>query len=257
MKIGVCSGVSGAAVVKRTGYDYLEENFARISGLTDEEFESVYNQYKSVGITVYATNGFMPNGISIYQPDALDIIEKHAKRGFERVSRLGVKVCVVGSGKQRMMGGLVSRKEAEIRFVEILKMIGDMAKEYGIRLAIEPLKFEETDFIHTVAEANELAVRSGRENVGSLVDFYHFYLNGEKDDGVECARGRLFHAHIARPNADRRMPSEAELPTLRKWAEMLKNVGYTGGISLEGNMGEDYEKTLRDTLPLMDCFKKI
>ena len=136
---------------------------------------------------------------------------------------------------------------AKARFVEMLRICGEEAAKYGIRLVIEPLYRNDSNFIHTVAEAVELARMSGCDNVGALVDFYHFSMNGEDEHGLECARGMLFHAHMAR-TGDRRMPREENAEQVKVWLQMLKDIDYHGEIALEGkfdteNLLADFAKT--------------
>ena len=102
----------------------------------------------------------------------------------------------------------------------------------------------------------ELAERSGSQAVGALVDFFHFYMNGESDDVLLCAKGRLYHAHIARPAPDRRVPTADDMPTLRKWAQMLSDIGYDGGLSLECAYSEDYEGDLRAAAAVLSVFRE-
>ena len=90
----------------------------------------------------------------------------------------------------------------------------------------------------------------------TLVDFFHFYMNGESDDGLLCAKGRLYHAHIARPAPDRRVPTADDMPTLRKWAQMLSDIGYDGGLSLECAYSEDYEGDLRAAAAVLSVFRE-
>ena len=53
----------------------------------------------------------------------------------------------------------MSYSDAEDRFVDILKIIGEEGARLGIRLAVEPLNRDETNFINTVGEATRIAAR--------------------------------------------------------------------------------------------------
>ena len=146
-------------------------------------------------------------------------------------------------------------EEYEAKFVSFVASVADVAAKNGIKIAIEPLARAETNLINLVSESVAVAKRTGKKNVGAMVDFFHFFMNG--DDGIGCAEGLLFHAHLARANADRLMPTDkSELPTLEKWAAMLRGIGYSGDLSLEGFFGDDLEKTLIKTRPLLDVFLK-
>lgn len=257
MKIGICNGKNNAELIVKNGYDYIEENLTAIGNMTEADFENLVSFYKEKNVTVYATNGFFPGSINLYEADSLTKIQEWINIAIPRAARLGVKICVLGSGKARNIPESTPRKEAEERFTEIVRLVGQKAKEFDIEIAIEPLSFKETNLVNFVSEAVYFAEKSGCDNVGALVDFFHFYMNGEKDDGLLCARGKLIHAHIARANPDRQMPTPEELPTVIKWANMLKEIGYDGNLSLEGGYGSDFEATIKTTLSVLSCFKEI
>jgi sugar phosphate isomerase/epimerase len=165
---------------------------------------------------------------------------------------MGVKICVLGSGGSRAIPEGADPEEIWNKFTAIVAEVGRIAEKHGIRIAVEPLRHKETNLIHTVAEAMDVALRSRAENVGALVDFYHFHMNGEADDGLTPAGKRLFHAHIARPNEDRRMPMEEDIPTVDKWVAMLRDVDYCGNLSLEGKIDSS---SLKETKAIVDRFR--
>ena len=255
MKFGVCCGVNNALTLKNAGYDYIEANFTSITTLSEQDFDAMLTEAGSLALPVYATNCFFPGDIDLYGEGAQQRVSEYAARGFSRVAKLGVKMCVIGSGKARNIPDGEDRAVIEQKFTDLLSVLGELAMPYGIKIAIEPLSFNETNFINKVGEAVALAEKCGKSNVGALVDFFHFHMNGEADDGLLCAKGRLFHAHIARPN-DRQMPTENELPILEKWAALLAEIGYDGTLSLEGGYGKDFQQTLENTRPLLSVFGK-
>ena len=147
------------------------------------------------------------------------------------------------------------REAFEEKFVSFVASVADIADGYGIKVVVEPLARAETNLVNLVSESVAVAKRTEKKNVGAMVDFFHFFMNG--DDGLGCAEGLLFHEHLARANADRLMPTDkTELPTLEKWAAMLRAIDYRGDLSLEGFFGDDLETTLIKTRPLLDVFLK-
>ena len=255
MKFGVCAGKDRLETVINCGYDFIEEHLANIGNMTDEEFNALVSFYEKNGAAVYSTNGFFPGSVSLYGEGAFDAVKSWISVALPRAARLGVRVCVLGSGRARNIPDGLSYEDAEKSFVEIVRLIASAAADYGIKIAIEPLSFSETNFINFVRDAVDIAEKSGCENVGALVDFFHFYTNGEKDDGLLCAKGRLFHTHLARPNPDRRMPEPDDLPTVKKWADMLKEIGYDGALSLEGSFKPDFGQSVKSTRALLSCFE--
>lgn len=255
MKFGVCGGVGNAALIREIGFDYIEENLCRIATMDDAAFADVAARYEKLGLPVYAYNGFFGGDVQLYSADISEI-QAYVERAFVRAAALGGKVAVLGSGRVRNIPDGMSPEAAKERFAAILAVCGESAQKHGLRIAIEPLRRAESNFIHTVADGCELAERSGSQAVGALVDFFHFYMNGERDDGLLCAKGRLYHAHIARPAPDRRVPTAQDAPILRKWADMLRKIGYSEAISLECSHSDDYEGDLRTAAETLAVFRE-
>ena len=257
MKKGVCGNTNMAETIKRSGYDYVEENFSLLAAMTNEEFEQTVRKYKDIDIPVLATNGFFPGGFELYGDGDREKAASYVRRTMPRAAALGVKTVVIGSGRQRSIPVCKDRAECEEIFVCIVQDVAECAKEYGIDVVVEPLNRKETNFILTVADGAAIARKTGMDNVGVLVDFHHFTQNGERDDGLLCAEDLLWHAHLARPNDDRLVPtSPSDLPALQKWAKLLKDINYCGNISLEGLFADEIGKTLTLCRPLLDVFDK-
>ena len=135
-------------------------------------------------------------------------------------------------------------------------MMADEAKQYGIKIIIEPLNAEETDVVQTVADGLKAVADSKRDNVVTLADFYHVFRTGETLDAIENNGGALQHLHIARANMDRKYPhTDEDKAQCKVWADALKKAGYDETISLEGGLPEgEVEEVLRNVFELMQIF---
>lgn len=257
MKIGVCGGIEKAIIAKSIGYDYAEENLNKLAKLSDKDFAILVKAYEKLDFPVYSFNCFFGPENLLYEDDSLTNIKAYAEFVTARAAALGGSVCVVGSGKARNVAEGMDRAFCEQRFVDILKVCGEAAEKNGIILAIEPLSPKETNLINKVHEGADFARRSGSKSVGVLVDFFHFFMNNEGDDGLVGSEDILWHAHLARANVDRMMPAEEDAPTVAKWVDMLKAANYKGHISLEGKYGDDFEVGMTATLPFVAPFKSV
>ena len=114
----------------------------------------------------------------------------------------------------------------------------------------------ERNFINTVDEGAAMCRMTGHSSVGLLVDFYHFYMNGEDLDELGRAADILWHAHIARPSRDRGAPKEKDIPAITEYAEVLKRIGYNARLSLECNWQNGVDKDAGDALKVMSVFRK-
>ena len=255
MKIGVCGGIDKAPIIKKLGFDYIEENMSEILELSDTEFADRVKKYRNLGLPVYSFNVFFGKDIQLYSDEFFAELEEYGRKAFSRAKALGGSVCVIGSGKARNIPEGISREDAEARFVDILSTLGGIAEEYGIKLAIEPLNSGETNFINKVGEAAVIARRVGRKNVGSIVDFYHFSVENECDESLLSCGDMIMHAHFAMPKSRKSVPREEDVATLAHWAELLRRINYSGTISIEAHY-DDFESELADGAKHIDPFRK-
>ena len=255
IRFGVCTSVENAALIKEAGYDYLEYSFQNLVRMSEEEFLVFCTELETAGLKAEAFNGFFPASISLTGENVdMEQIAAHAGKGFSRASRVGGKIAVLGSGAARRIPEGFDRDTAYRQFMEVLDLCGTIAGTYGMEVALEPLNTGETNLINTVAEGIEICRRVNNPCVKCLADFYHVFRSGETLEAVETAGTMLNHVHLARPNADRAMPLEEDIPALRCYAESLKKCGYSGRLSLEGVFLPDFETAVRKTRRMLDVF---
>jgi len=255
MKIGVCGGIDKAPIIKKLGFDYIEENMSKILALSEYEFADRVREYKALELPVYSFNVFFGKDIRLYSDEFFASLEDYGRKAFSRAKALGGSICVIGSGKARNIPEGMSREFTETRFVDILSTLGGIAEEYGIKLAIEPLNSGETNFINKVGEAAVIARRVGRKNVGSIVDFYHFSVENESDESLLSCSDVIMHAHFAVPKSRKAVPNAEDIPTLAHWAELLRGINYSGAISIEARY-DDFESELGEGAKHIDPFRK-
>jgi sugar phosphate isomerase/epimerase len=125
--------------------------------------------------------------------------------------------------------------------IEYLKRAGDIAGEYGLKLAIE--FNSQHDVLNSVAVLRQLIEGAGKPNCGYLVDAYHFTRSGAGGRGFEvfpAERIYCFQYSDVSPNpvTGVRRPTDRLAPGkgIVKWREMLgllAEKGYTGYLSYE------------------------
>ena len=257
MKIGVCGGgINEWKKITPVGYDYCEGNLSYFASYSEEDFAETLKQAEKLPIFVETTNGFFAGDVKLYEVDNA-WLKSYCERAFSRAAKLGVKVSVLGSGGARRIPDGMGISQAQKRFAEILNVCGDVAGEYGIKIAIEPLRYAECNFINTVSDSMELVLQTNHPCVGTLVDFFHFYSNGEPLSELDGLGDKLFHTHIARPNPTRGVPRGEDTVILQQWAEKLKQIVYRGRMSLECSWAPDYVTAMQNAYEIMNIFREV
>jgi 2-keto-myo-inositol isomerase len=125
--------------------------------------------------------------------------------------------------------------------VEVLRDLGDIAAEVGVRLSFEMLGFGWCS-VRTPRGAWEIVQKTGRDNVGLAVDCAHVYSGGgllDELDALDPARTFTFHLDDledlpkeAITDAKRLLPGLGVIP-LAEICQRLQNLGYDGDCSVE------------------------
>ena len=235
MKIGFCAKLDRIDEVAAAGFDYIEPPVSAAAAWTEEEFEKYLAIVKNASIPVPSFNVLFPGEIALFAPGAEERISQYLRGAFARVQKLGGRVVVFGSGRSRRRPEELPYGDAFRRLVEITRLIGDIAGQYGITIVIEPLNRSETNMINSVAEGACLAAAVNHPQVKLLADYYHIAVEGHAPEDL-ARLGGIAHCHIATLNG-RRAPLEAEAGFKTLFAAM-KQTNYDGLISVEGGIDD-------------------
>ncbi len=125
--------------------------------------------------------------------------------------------------------------------IEFLKRAGDIAGEYGLKLAIE--FNSQHDVLNSVAVLRTLIEGANKPNCGYLIDTYHFARSGASGRGFEELPAEKIYCFqysdlSADPVTGVRRPTDRLAPGkgVVKWREvlgLLAEKGYTGYLSYE------------------------
>lgn len=135
----------------------------------------------------------------------------------------------------------VSREENVKENVRVLQELSGIAEGYNVALAFEFLGQTRCS-VQTLELANEIITRVARENVGLVIDTFHFYAGGSKLESIEeLDAERLYILHIndaedlprgELEDRHRLMPGQGILP-LDETIGALKRAGYDRVASVE------------------------
>ena len=102
MRFGTCVGFDKLESAAKLGYDYLESNLGHIKSLSEQELKETKAMLDGYGAKLEAANCFFPGEIHLAGEDAdIEIIRDYTRRAFDNAVFLGIKTCVLGSGRSR------------------------------------------------------------------------------------------------------------------------------------------------------------
>lgn len=228
MRIGVTS-IEHAAAAAKMGFDYLEVNASNLSKLSEEEFEKTLICIQESGLPAETCNVLF-HDIQLLSDEGRGRLESYLHDIFQRLKRVGVQLAVFGSGGARNRPKELPFAEGWRRLCEVTRVIGSVAGEYGMSVAVEPLRRAETNMINTVIEGASLASAVNLPNVWTLADSYHMFMDAEPLEDIRIV-GRLNHVHTALRDG-RCYPTYAD-GQLRLFMNELHEIGYDGRITIE------------------------
>lgn len=238
MKYGICSSdPAQIADARKAGFEYVEGWAPTVTqpGKSEAEFEDAVAKIERGGLPVQSVNGFLINGLVCIGKDAdHDRVVEYADEVLHRLAKVGVSICVFGSGWARKIPEGWPREKAEEQFSDLLRRLGPVAVDSGVKIAIEPLRHAECNLVNTVDEAARFAAATGSPAIGALADFYHWSQNGETDQTIIAAKDCFLHAHVA--TAAKRLSPGMEECDFTPFFRALSRIGYDGRMSIEGSM---------------------
>jgi sugar phosphate isomerase/epimerase len=227
--------------LQKLGYDYIELMASEIASLNTAEFDRLKNLIGAAGIGADAVNVFIPHGLRVVGEDAdLPRVVEYAKRCFDRLAEINTSTVVFGSGAARNIPQGFSVETAKGQFCETLAALSELAYQYSISLAVEPLNKNECNFINSLTEGLEIVHRVSENNVGLTADYYHLHSDPELYENLVRGGNRILHTHFAEP-VGRVYPTERRTE-YEPFFEGLRKIGYDGCMSLEAGS----EDILRD-----------
>jgi sugar phosphate isomerase/epimerase len=225
--------------VARWGFDYAEI-FPALLGpphADDPEVEGAARaKILAAGVQSKTMCGFLPDpealGLMVVGPDADPVrLRAYAARVFLRMERINCELMVFGSGTARTIPDGFPTDEAHRQFAEYLTVCADLAEPHGIRIAIEPQNYTDTNLVHTVPDALVFAKEVNRRSVQVMADFFHMVLNEEPLSDLTDAGSALIHGHIAEPGRGRPQTTPADH---QAFFSTLHRAGYKGRVTQTG-----------------------
>jgi len=239
MRFGVCTSYDRANELRDMSVDYIEESVQRFlrPERPREEFAAHLARAATLPLPIEAANSLLPPDMTLVAPPTRQVdyarIEAYMRTALERAAQAGIRVIVFGSGDARACPAGVARDDAVRQIGAHLATWSAWARDYDIQIALEPLRYEETNTLNTVAEGGALVTSIAASGAMLLADVYHMACNGEAPDSLEPYGPLLAHVHVAEQR-DRAAPGRYG-DDFRPYFAALRRAHYDRRISVECN----------------------
>lgn len=252
VKVGVATSRSNDSILHAAGYSYIEESVQKLlsPAIPEDTFRLYLAQLKQLKCPVRACNAFFPGNLRLTGPDVDEKkVLTYVEGVMKRAQAAGIGIVVLGSGVSRKLPDNYDKARATGAFIDLCRKMAVVAAPYRCVIAIENLNSTETNFVTTLAEANEVVTGVNHPNFKLTADIYHMLKENESPAILEKAGRNLVHCHIA--EREKRTAPGATGDDIVPYIAALGKIGYTGTISLECRW-EDMGKQATPTLEYMN-----
>lgn len=241
-------GFNGASTMKATlqedleaaetlGYDYIEIWAAKLKDyLTTHTTEELIERFAQSSVKPYAINSI--EMISFRSADE----EVELMNELEALSRIAQKLqCPYIVVVPSIDIANVTEEQIHHETVRILHKMSRTAATYHVGLAFEFLGFQNCT-VNTLKQARDIVMEVNQDNVGMVVDTFHFYANNSKLEDLQQTDERkifIFHINDAEDipknqlsDSRRLLPGLGVIP-LVDIIQAIRSTGYDRMISIE------------------------
>ncbi|HHZ12482.1 MAG: sugar phosphate isomerase/epimerase family protein [Caldicoprobacterales bacterium] len=236
MRIGLCGPISQIDEIAKIGFDYIEPTVVSVVQMDSTEYKEALKKAKEAGIGCEVFNVLFPGDIRLIGPETdLYKVEEYLKGALDRIAGLGAQVVVFGSGGARKIPADLTLGDGWNELVEVARLMGKLARQYDIVVAVEPLNKRETNIITSLAQGIKFVDDVGHPNIKLLADFYHMRMEGEPMEAIrQTTADILVHGHIANGQG-RTIPLDKYEDVYRDFFLSLNSIGYRGRVSIEAS----------------------
>ena len=240
---------------EKHGYDYIEiRTMDKLKDyLETNSIDDLAEYFKQHKIKPFAFN-------------ALVFFNNRDEQGYEEIKTELKYLCETGQKigcKNIVVVPLVSEKKftkTQIKesSVHVLRELGAVAEPYGIRLAVEFVGHPQCT-INTFGQAYDIVKAVNRDNVGLVLDCFHFHAMGSRIEDLRQADGsKIFILHIddtedfpigILTDEDRLWPGLGAID-LDAILTALKEIGYSDMVSVELFRPEYYELEIEEAIKI-------
>jgi len=220
-------------IKKVAGFGFDGAEFA-VRNPKDLEIESIINIIKENNLEVPAIGtgqAYIKEGLSFTNPNesVRKMVVERIKTQVVFASNFNAQV-IIGSIRGKI-GESIDREEVEEWVVKSLRQCSNFAREYNVKLTLEPINRYKTNFINTVNQGIQFIERVGVSNLGLLVDTFHMNIEEASIcDSIIQAKDYITHVHFA--DSNQWAPGCGHLD-FKEIIKTLKKIDYRGYVSAE------------------------
>lgn len=180
------------------------------------------------------------------------------EHAIQTAAELGTQKVLVTSGTGYYDGS--NYTEAWKYAVDHLYSLGEMAKEYGVSLALEVLRSDESNLVYNLKTLKKMINEIDLDTVGAVVDTIPMALAGEEpEDYIKELGNKLIHVHFIDGEPRGHLAWGDGIFDAKKYLGQMERQNYKGYLTLEITDGryfmEPWKSLEKSSQVLFDIIK--
>ena len=257
MILGICCGTDENSIkmMKEIGYRYIESGIKTFCENRASYYETLktLDKYKiRLEVGQHSFPGeYDPSGKQ--SEEALAKVRDYMYELISSTSDLNISTLVMGAGGARVL-------PSPDRYENVIEQMADICKyaispvldEYGVILALEALRKDETPMMNRTDESVTIAKFANVPNIKVMADLYHVAHEDTSLADFVNYKGYIRHAHIGKPTP-RVMPSNGDGYDYKPFFDALRSANFNGRMSVEaGSSCDDYRTSLENAFTALE-----
>ena len=222
---------------EKYGFNYIEFQMGPLyKYLETHKLEELNDFFSKSRVKPYSLN--VLEFFNLKSGNELKEVLNEFMRMCEIAKALGIEIIILVPSLNTK--GL-SKREILKDSVKVINMLAEISSKYAIKLAYEFLGFKGTS-VNNFAQCYEIIKELDRDDVGIVLDCFHFYAGGSKIEDLEDADAEkifIFHINDSKKgdiwtlkDSDRLWPGDGAIP-LKEILHILKTNDFNGVATVE------------------------
>lgn len=239
------------------GFDTVETSVGSVLELSDEERTRLAADREAGRFELNVCNCLLPSGYSVFTDAAgTKRLFDYLEDVFSKLSGIGVKTVVFGSGRARSIPDGMNPEEGEAFLLNYLTRCNGLCEKYGITMALEPLNSGETNWVQTVPDGARVVRKLNLPHIRLLADGFHMAKMGEDPGVLRDVGDILVHTHFAEVT-HRHAPYTYDTDYEDRFFGVLKEIGYNGIMTCECGYRNLHEDARNAALRIQEAVRQV
>ena len=256
LSIGIRTDFINLPEVAGLGFDYAEMSLRALAALSEGEFSEFAEYVDGTGLNIAASSDMLPENLPITGPGVnATALHGYLSHAFGRARRLGVKVAALDAAAARDVPDNSDYPFAWRQLGNFLRLAQGHAREHGLTIALEPLRKTDCRLLNLVSEATLIAGLLQLDNIAVAAHSGHMAMASEPVSTLRQAAPLLRHVYLE--NAlTRKLPCDGDGEDYARVLDMLADIGYTGGVTLSGIIGDGFTRDAGNALTYIKTLQR-